>query len=409
MHPNISWLDSLASRGIRPGLDSIRELMTVLGNPQDRLRTIHVAGSDGKGSVCCMLESILLAAGFRVGMFNTPHIMRVNESIRINGIPVDDETLDHTLSEVRAAAESVNSQCTGFESLTACAFVCFEENHVDYAIIEVGMGGEMDATNIIVPEVSIINNISMEHTAFLGDTIEEIALQKAGIMKKDVPCVTLNSGPALEVLRKHSIEVGCPLTVVDPEELTLISNQRDGPLIRYKCQDFKVGIPGRCQSLNAALAIETVRSLESGKEIAPFLAIGLESATWPFRLQCIDDRVVIDVTHTKKGSEFLAEDVSEIYGKVILVTGMLDDKDIEGVARTLSPIASKVLVSSPNSPRAAATERIADAYAKFRDDVESFRSIGEAMEQALKNDGTILVTGSFRTAEDCIRWMEETK
>ena len=197
---HIGWLEGLSSRGIRPGLNSIKSLLGALGDPQDGMRLIHVAGSDGKGSVCCMLESILLSAGYSTGLFSSPHILKVNESIRIDGKDISDNELDSVLGEVRKASESSGCACTNFEALTACALLCFRKRGVDIAIIEVGMGGRLDATNIITPEVSVINNISMEHTAYLGDTIGKIAFEKAGIMKPGVPCVTINTGETLEVI-----------------------------------------------------------------------------------------------------------------------------------------------------------------------------------------------------------------
>ena len=406
MHAGIEWLNGLSTKGIRPGLGSISALAKALGNPQEGLRTIHVAGSDGKGSVCCMLESILISAGYRVGMFNTPYILSVNESIRIDGRNIDDGLLDSYLLRVMKGSEEHAIDCTNFEALTACAFLCFREEKVDIAIIEVGMGGREDATNIIVPDVSVINNISLEHTAFLGDTVEEIAWQKAGIMKPGVPCVTINAGAALETLRRCSAEIGCPLISVDPDDISITASRPEYIMMRYGCDCFEIGIPGRHQARNAALAVEAIRCLKDSSRISPFIRIGLESAHWPFRMEKLPDRsIVLDVTHTRKGAECLAEDISEIYGKVVLVTAMLSDKDLDGVAETLSKIAKKVLISSPYSPRAADKEELASCYRRYCDDVEVFDTVGEAVEQALKNDDIILVTGSFRTAEDCLRWL----
>ena len=406
MGENILWLDGLVTRGIRPGLDSILSLTNALDNPQSQLRTIHVAGSDGKGSVCCMMESVLMTAGYRVGMFCSPHILKVNECIRIDGRDVDDDSFDRALGKVREASESVGCECTNFEAMTACAFLMFMEGNVDIAIIEVGMGGREDATNIIIPEVSVINNISLEHTAFLGDTLEEIAYAKAGIMKPGVPCVTINRGSVLDVLHDCAERTGCELISVDHDDIEMISNGIDGLEFRYKCKEYRAGIPGSCQARNAALAIEALMQLKDSQTIAPFIQLGLSEARWPFRLQRIDNRTILDVTHTRKGAEYLSKDVAEIYGKVILVTAMLDDKDLEGVAELMSKVATKVLVSSPNSPRAASAERLASVYRKHHPDVTVYDSVGEAMEQALKNDGYILVTGSFRTVEDCLRWLE---
>ncbi len=400
---NLSWLENLQSRGIKPGLDNIGRLLSKLGNPEKSLRTIHVAGSDGKGSVCAMLESILDAAGMNVGMFTSPHIIKVNESIRASGHDISDVDLESVLGEVRSAADD---DCTNFEALTAAAFLFFRKENVDFAIIEVGMGGRLDSTNVITPAVSVINNISMEHTRFLGDTLEKIASEKAGIMKPNVPCITANKGPALDVISEHSKIVGCPLTVIDKDEVEVLENTSDHVTFRYGCRNYSVGLPGRYQALNAALSIEAVRAMGI-PEIEPFIEVGLENAAWPCRLQRIDDfPLIVDGTHTKKGAECIASDVSEIYGKVVLILGMLEDKDIEGVAGILSPIADKVIVASPSSPRAASADRLARAFSN-RHDIIICDSIGEALDAAMECHGDlcVLATGSFRTAEDCIKWL----
>lgn len=405
MQSGVDWLDSLQGRGIRPGLDNIRDLLEGLGQPQRGYRTIHVAGSDGKGSVCCILESILRESGLRVGMFNSPHILKINECIRIDGKDIDDDSLDNALDKVRKVSESGDIPCTNFEALTACAFLAFSEADVDIAVIETGMGGRLDSTNVLEPDATVINNISLEHTAFLGDTIEKIAAEKAGIMKPGVPCVTIENAGS-KVIEQHAKELGCPITVVRPDDVRIISNSVNGLEFSYKGEDYILSMPGRYQGRNAAVAIETVRRLKDADSIESYIREGLMKVHWPYRMEKLDGfPIVLDVTHTKLGSECLAQDIAEIYGKVILVTAMLDDKDLNGVAANLSEIASKVYVSSPDSPRAASAERLAECYRRYHDDVTVCATVGDAVEQALKNDGIILVTGSFRTAEDCLRWL----
>jgi len=260
-----------------------------------------------------------------------------------------------------------------------------------------------------VPEVSVISNISVEHTKYLGSTVHDIASEKAGIIKPGVPCVTTNCGEALEVIRARCSDLGCPLTVIDPEEVVLKENAPDHVRFRHMCRDYETGLTGSYQRLNAALAIEAVRSLKDSGRILPFAHIGLHEARWPARMQKLPDLpIVLDATHTEKGSEYLKRDISEIYGKVTLVIGMLSDKDLEGVAANLSPIATKVFVSSPDSPRAADKEALASVYRKYHDDVTVKDTVGEAVEAALEEDGIVLVTGSFRTVEDCLRWLRRT-
>ena len=406
MQEGISWLDSLQTRGIRPGLENIRRLMAALGNPQDSLRIIHVAGSDGKGSVCCLLESIMMQSELNVGLFNSPHILKINEYIRINGKDIDDDTLNEILLKVKGASESSGTECTNFEALTAASFLTFSEMDVDIAIVEVGMGGRLDSTNIVRPEVTVINNVSLEHTAFLGDTIEKIASEKAGIMKHCVPCITINDGDALRVIEERASEVECPLISIDSNNIKIVSNSENGLVFEYMGNGYTVGLPGSFQARNAAVAIETAHALKCDHISDETVSEGLKKAHWPYRMEKLKDYpIILDVTHTKKGAEYLKKDIAEIYGKVTLVTAMLDDKDLDGVAKLLSEIAVRVYVSSPNSPRAASSERLAGHYRKYHNDVTVYPTVEDAIDAALKNDGMILVTGSFRTAEDCLRWL----
>ncbi len=403
------WLGSLSTRGIRPGLESITCILDALGSPQRTYRTIHVAGSDGKGSVCCMLESILISAGYKVGMFTSPYVISVNESIRIDGRDISDEELEKNLLMIRETSERT-CECTNFEALAACAFLAFKEACVDIAIIEVGMGGRLDATNVLEPDVTVINNISMEHTQYLGNDLRSIAAEKAGIMKPGVPCVTINTGDALNVIESRSVEIGCPLVCVDPDDIDILNCAPDHTLIRYGCRTYRLGLPGSYQGRNAALAIEALLSLKDSAKIRQFITIGLDAAFWPCRMQKLDDLpIILDATHTVKGAEFLSTDIERIYGKVILVTAMLSDKDLDGVAKNLSKIAAKVLVSAPDSPRAADAETLASCYRKYHDDVTVYGTVPEAVGAALDQDGTVLVTGSFRTAEDCLRWLRRKR
>lgn len=403
------WLESLSTRGIRPGLESITCILDALGSPQKTYRTIHVAGSDGKGSVCCMLESILISAGYKVGMFTSPYVISVNESIRIDGRDISDEELEENLLMIRETSERT-CRCTNFEALAACAFLAFKEACVDIAIIEVGMGGRLDATNVLEPDVTVINNISMEHTQYLGNDLRSIAAEKAGIMKPGVPCVTINTGDALNVIESRSVEIGCPLICVDSDDIDILNCAPDHTLIRYGCRTYRLGLPGSYQGRNAALAIEALLCLKDSAKIRQFITIGLDAAFWPCRMQKLDDLpIILDATHTVKGAEFLSTDIERIYGKVILVTAMLSDKDLEGVAKNLSKITAKVLVSSPDSPRAADAETLASCYRKYHDDVTVYGTVPEAVEAALDQEGTVLVTGSFRTAEDCLRWLRKKR
>lgn len=410
---NLEWLVRLNDRGITPGLDNIRELMGRLGNPQSDLRFIHVAGTNGKGSVCAMIESILKASGIRVGMFTSPHILKINECIRISGDEIPDDDLDQILSVVRPHVDSMDAEgmfCTQFEVLTAIALTYFKTVSAEICVIEVGMGGRLDSTNIISPEITVINDIEMEHTAFLGDTIEKIASEKAGVMKPGVPCITVNDGAAYDVLKEHAEEVGCELVRIDRDSAEVLSNMPDHVDILYKEELHEVSLPGKHQARNAALAIECVSRLpEYEGMIREHVDEGLMSVSWPCRMQkFIGEPVVIDVSHTLSGARCLSSDVSDIYGKVILVLGMLGDKDIDGFCRVIAPVVKTAFISAPDSVRASPAERTAEIASRHMPVSGTFPTVAEAVEAALssRDEEIVLITGSFRTAEDALRWFQ---
>lgn len=410
---NILWYGGLSSRGIRPGLGNESELLERLGRPQDSMRFIHVAGTDGKGSVCSMIESILDASGVRVGAFTSPEIRRMNECIRICGSEIDDADLEQVLGEVRSVAEAMRAegmQCTSFEVLTATAILFFSEVSAEIVVMEVGMGGRLDSTNVIMPEVTVINNIGMEHTAFLGDTLEEIASEKAGIMKPGVPCVTINPDEVFEVLRARSEEVGCPLLRLHPEDVAILSSNRDSVEMDYEGTIYTVGIPGRHQAKNAVLAMNAVSLLPDYEErVADHVSEGLEQVHWPCRMEkLLTEPIIVDVTHTSGGADCLVSDISELYGKVVLVFGMLSDKDVDSVAGKLAPVCSKVIVTQPDSPRAMPAGRVAEAMRRYREVDDVIPSVSAAMERAMeiRDDDIILATGSFRMAEGVLKWLE---
>ncbi len=412
--PNTEWYAGLSNRGVRLGLEDERELLGRLGSPQDSLRILHVAGTDGKGSVCSLMESVLIASGCSVGMFTSPEILSVNECIRIAGAEIEDADLEQVMGVVRTEAEAMAAEgrpCTWFEVLTAAALVAFRTAGVEFAVLEVGMGGRLDSTNVVVPESCVINNIEMEHGRFLGSTLEEIAEQKAGIMKPGVPCATMNPDPVFRVLEARSAEVGCPLRRIMPEEVGVVSMDPRSIVMEYREEQFRVGLPGRHQARNAVLAMACLAALPDFEErIRPSLHRGLEDAAWPCRMQkLLADPIVVDVTHTVGGARDLASDVSEIYGRVVLVIGMLSDKDVDGVMRELAPVAERVVVTEPPSPRAMPYQEAAEAASRHMRVDLACPTVAGAMDAAMgmRRDETVLVTGSLRMAEGVLRWLNQ--
>ena len=399
------WLFDLTRFGSKNGLDNTRELLSRLGNPQDDFRSIHVAGSDGKGSTCAFIESVLRIAGIRTGLFTSPHIVRPNERIRVCGKDVDDDTFIDLAERVRSVIDEMRADgfaCTFFEAVTAMAFLHFRESGVEYAVIEVGMGGRFDATNVIVPEVSVITNISLEHTKYLGDTIEKIAFEKAGIIKSGVPVVTCNTGAALDVIRERARETGSELTVVEGVEAS-------GSVVRYRGKEWNTGIPGSFQAINSAVAFEALAHSRVWSKAEPYVAEGVSSARWPARMQRIDGMpLIVDVTHTAAGMRALCRDILNTYGRTVTVFGVLDDKDVRHMAESVSEMSDSIILVTPDSPRALPCGSALEVFRSLGRDAESSDSFDSALEKALAvADGRIvLVTGSFVMAESAFRWLE---
>ena len=408
----IDWLYGLTVHGIKLGLTNITELLHRIGDPQDSFRKIHVAGTDGKGSTSEMISSILRTSGVRTGLYTSPHIIEFNERISVDGENISDDELKIMISVIKPVVEDMREdgmQCTFFEVTTALAFLYFKEKDVEYAVIEVGMGGRFDATNVIVPDVSVITRISMEHTEYLGDTIEKIAGEKAGIIKPGVPVVTVNEGAPLDVITAKASGTGSEvIRVKAPEEVSVFPDRTE---FVYRGKRYSVGIPGRYQAENAAMAIEAVSCLQFPERFTENIAEGLENARWPCRMQKLDDMpIILDVTHTRAGSEALAENIAEIYGKVTVVFGVLSDKDIDGIARNISAIASKIIVTTPISDRSADIKAVENAVMRYSDDVMVVEPINDAFDKAMemRGDEVILITGSFIMAEDALKWLKRT-
>lgn len=405
------WLFGLTKFGTKNGLENTRELLSRLGNPQGSFRSIHVAGSDGKGSTCALIESVLRCSGIRTGLFTSPHIVRPNERMRVCGEEISDERFIDLALRIKATVDEMRNDgfaCTFFEAVTAMAFLFFKEENVEYAVVEVGMGGRFDATNVIVPEVSVICNISLEHTQYLGDTIEKIAFEKAGIIKPGVPVVTCNTGAALDVIERTASERGSDLTVVSGEGT--VSSDHGGSAVRYRGKEWRVSVPGGFQAVNSAMAYEALAHVSEWERIEPHVAEGMSSARWPARMQKVEGMpLVIDVTHTAAGMKALCRDVTALYGRTVTVFGILDDKDIHHIAESVSEMSDAVIVTQPDSPRALPCGRALDEIRIHKPEATCAASFDEAMEKAMgiRDGRTVLVTGSFVMAESAFKWLGE--
>ena len=317
----IKYIHGVSNFFCKPGLDRIKELCQGLGNPQNDLKFIHVGGTNGKGSVCSMLSSVLTEAGYRVGLYTSPYILEFNERMRVNGKNIDKDTLARLTERAKAVAEKMADSPTEFELITAIAFLYFKEEKCDVVVLEVGMGGRLDATNIIgKPHLAIITGIALDHTAFLGDTIEMIAAEKAGIIKES--SVALWGGESKvaeavieeEVSKKQSI-----LCKTDYSELNIKAYDLSGTTFDYRGrEDIKITLLGSYQPRNAAIVLDAVDNLSSNGLHVSEEAVrgGLLKARWPARFEIIGNNptVIFDGAHNPQGVRATATSIKDYYG-----------------------------------------------------------------------------------------------
>jgi dihydrofolate synthase / folylpolyglutamate synthase len=425
------FLFGLRRFGWRPGLATVRHLLELLGDPQKSIPSVHVAGTNGKGSTAAMLSAILQAAGYRTGLYTSPHLLDFTERIRVNGrpIPAQEVTqLTARLREVCAAhfdpqppsghpTESLPYP-TFFELTTAMAFLHFAGHPVEAAVIEVGLGGRLDATNVITPQVAVVTNISLEHQEYLGRTLREIAGEKAGIIKPGVPVVTATSGEGLAVVRRMAEEQRAALVAVREEYTwTIRESGLDGqvfdlagPARRYEA--VQLPLAGRHQIENAVTAIAACEALErQGFRLSETeIRRGLTQMRWPGRLQIVGERprILLDGAHNPAGAEalaaFLAEHRESLH-RLLLIFGVLRDKDWEAMLALLGPLADQTILTHPPSDRGADPRDLLTADRHCRKlAIATEPKEGLALARAAAGpEDTILVTGSLYTVAAALR------
>jgi dihydrofolate synthase / folylpolyglutamate synthase len=410
----LNQLYSLERFGMKLGLENMERLLGLIGDPHRGLRAIHVTGSNGKGSVSAYVASVLREAGYRVGLYTSPHIVRFNERIQVDGVPIsDDDVLRlwsglqpaiHALADVRAV-----NRPTFFEVTTAMAFQYFRESRVDVAVIEVGMGGRLDATNVVDGFVAVITRIDLEHTEHLGKTIPRIAREKAGIIKPGARAVTV-AQEALPTIQARCQELAVPLSVVGKDILVeRIAFDRKGEALRLRTSDGELHVHspllGAFQVENAALAVATLRAArEAGLAISDAnIAAGLASVRWPGRLQILQDRplVVADGGHNGAAARALAGSLVELFpGRSWrLVIGVLSDKDLDAIAAALGPLAARIHACRSTSHRAYSAEEVASAFRRFGE-AFTHSSVAVAIDAALADaapEDLVLIAGSIYT------------
>lgn len=340
---------------IKPGLDSIRAALRKVGNPEKGMRIIHVAGTNGKGSTIAFMESILREHGFSTGVFSSPALVDVHDQIRLNGLPISPEEMDKTFIKMKDAG--LSGTLTDFELLTVAAFLSFNRLAPDYILLECGMGGSLDSTNVVDPLVAVIITIALDHVGFLGETIEEIAGHKSGIIKKDAPVVVGPlSNEAMQVVRKKALQMNSKIAVYG-EDFEVCNGEFVGEAIRVSIRQRRM--KGPHQAVNAAVAIAAL--LQAGVPMNEnSIAKGIASASLPYRFQEITDGVFIDGAHNPAAAKMLTKTIkSEFPGeKVDFVIGMLTTKDIRKTLDELIPVAASFTFVTFPHPQAATGEEL---------------------------------------------------
>lgn len=376
---SLKYLDWLCVFGVKEGLERIKELAAELGQPQNFYRTIHVAGTNGKGSVCAMLAEMLKASGLKVGLFTSPHLESYCERIKINGVNISESDFAEMIFRVK----DCNVVATHFEVLTAAAFEYFKEQAVDIAVIEVGLGGLYDSTNIITPELSIITNVALDHENILGD-LDNIARNKAGIIKPNIPTVTGATGKPLEIIRAVAEEKQSPLYEVTPYPLLPIP--------------YPLNLRGDYQKFNAAVAIKAAEVLCLNDSA---IETGLANVKWAGRFEVVETSkgvVVIDGAHNPHGAAALRQSLDETFpnGRRVWLFGVLRDKDFDAMIKILFRADDMVIVTPPDSERAASAETICEILRDCSIECLAVEDNAEAVKRLMNSgSGVKIIAGSL--------------
>ena len=438
----IAYMEQIQKKGSILGLGPVQMLLTHLGKPQDKLKVIHVAGTNGKGSICTFLENMYVAEGKRVGRYISPTIHCYLERFQINGVYMGETQFARLLTDVVQVLEKLEREGeplpTAFEIETAIAFLYFVEMQVDIVILETGMGGRLDATNVVAkPLCTVFASIGMDHMQFLGDTIEQIAYEKAGIMKRNCPVVSYpNKSDVMQVLREQFAKVNCneklilkqeslhnscareeeaidmeviekatisQIITFDKEDITILSETLEGSTFRYKDEEYSIAMSGRYQIYNAVTAIETKLLLDGHMEKE-----GLHNARWEGRFEKISDEPLFirDGAHNVDGVLALRESLQKHFTNhhIIFIIGVLRDKAYDSMMQLLCPMADSIFTITPPSERGLSGEELRNCVVKYCKNVQACDNVEEAKACAQKvyneysqkgEEGVIVAWGSL--------------
>ncbi|MDU2460276.1 MAG: folylpolyglutamate synthase/dihydrofolate synthase family protein [Clostridium sp.] len=413
----IKYLEELRVLGSNYGLERTERLLELLGNPHKKLKLIHIAGTNGKGSTSSILGKVLIEHGYKVGFFNSPHLEEIEETIRVNDENILEEDLVYLLEEIKPYVNKVVEEGykhpTEFEVLTCIMFLYLYRQKVDFGVIEVGLGGRLDSTNVIKPILSIITSISLDHTNILGNTIEEITNEKVGIIKESIPVITCNQkNEAIDIIKDKALLTKSKLTIVDSNDFVFLEIVNDDIPYQRVSVNFNnnkytldLALLGKHQIINLSLAIKALEEFEKLNYIKVNinkLYKGVKNVKWKGRLEVLkkDPFIVIDGAHNIAGIEFLKSNIEEYfkYKNLYLILGILADKNVEEMVKIIAPVATEVYTVTANSIRAASANELKEVVLEYNNNCIAFDDYDKAIKLSLSKankDDLIVAAGSL--------------
>lgn len=418
----LEFLRSLQRYGWKLGLKNISALLEEMGNPHLKFKSVHIAGTNGKGSTAAILESVFRQAGYKTGLYTSPHLLDVAERIKVSGLPIPWEKLKLYLNHFGDTIQRF--ECTYFETLTALAFRHFSDSSIDVAFVEVGLGGRFDATNVLQPELCIITEIDLDHTDYLGTTTESIAKEKAGIIKTQIPCLSGSENVKVQEILSD-ISQSRKATFYDLKYLCTIHRKKvteefsifDLIFSDESYYNLKLNLAGKHQIKNSALAIAAIRILSQNNFNIKREDIyaGLQGACWPGRLQKLqnDPKIVLDVAHNPAAMRKLTSALKSIYHyeRLIFLIGFLKDKNYKAMVKSLSSVADYIFIVAPSTDRALDGQQLAQAMSQFSSNFQACSNMKEAIQNVLSfatREDLICVTGSHYTVGEFLKFYKKS-
>lgn len=410
----VEYINNTAKFGMNLGLQRVKKLLEYMGNPEEKLKCLHIAGTNGKGSVTSMITGILMESGYKVGTYTSPHLERFTERIKVNNEEISEEDVAAMITHIKPLIDRISYEGYGhpteFEIITAMMFKYFYDSSIDYGVIEVGLGGRLDATNVINPIISVITTISLDHMGVLGDTLSKIAYEKAGIIKENgIAVIYPQEDDVYEVLRSACLEKRASIVDVGIDDITLKSYSMDGQIFDLSVdgelyENLSIKLLGEYQLLNAKTAVTAVKALSmKGIDMSKdSIYKGLKSVAWPGRVEVMsrDPIVLLDGAHNLQGMKSLVCALKKYfkYNKLILVMGVLKDKQYQEMCNEIMPLADSIITTLPLNSRALGAEELENIASSYCSDVHTCPDAYDALRKGIEKTGTadlLLFCGSL--------------